>query len=370
MSNIRYDTDVTVEQCSNAQVWDSFLLSQPYRPFLQSWAMGEVYRRIGQEPIRLVVKDGEEIRGVCFSHIVPARRGRHLSIPYGPVLEMNNEKLIMKNVLTELLDELKRIAREHHCSFIRMSPFWPKTDENDQLLKSIGAKSSPLHLLAEHLWLLPLKSTTEEELMKNMRSTTRNLIRRAEKEGVTVTASDDPVRDLSLFLKLHDETRKRHGFTPYTDAFFRAQVEEFAKTSLPAEVPGGTKAGNVILYVARHQGEVLATSIHMTFGGETSYHHGASAMSKIPASYLLQWTAIKDALKRGDHLYNFWGIAPMGPDRDLKPPVKHPFAGVTLFKTGFGGKLLELTHCVDTPLSPKYYLTRGFEIMRKWRRGF
>ena len=196
-----------------------------------------------------------------------------------------------------------------------------------------------------------------------MRKTTRNLIRRAEKDGVTVRASTDPERELDLFLKLHNETRSRHGFTPYRDSFFRAQVKHFAPRK------------ECTLYLAEHQGEVLAASIHMHVGGETSYHHGASTMSKIPASYLLQWTAIKDALRRGDHIYSFWGIAPVKPDLleagswKLEAP-KHPFAGVTLFKTGFGGNLLNLMHCVDIPLRTTYQLTRAFEFLRKWKRGF
>ncbi len=340
--------------------WDDFLKRQRFRPFLQGWTMGEVYRRIGQEPVRLIVKDGDAVRGICFAHVVPARRGRHLSVPYGPVLERTTDSGQWTEILSSLMHELKKIAKEHHCSFIRISPFWENSAENEKRLSLISTKPSPLHLLAEHLWLLPLTNTSEEELMKNMRSTTRNLIRRAAKEGVNVTASDDPVRDLQLFLTLHDETRKRHGFTPYTNAFFRAQVEEFART------------GNVILYLARHQGAVIASSIHMTFGGETSYHHGASVISKIPASYLLQWTAIQDALKRGDHVYNFWGIAPgeMENEKWKMKNNKHPFGGVTLFKMGFGGNILELTRCVDIPLSPKYYVTRGFETLRKWRRGF
>ena len=217
-----------------------------------------------------------------------------------------------------------------------------------------------------------------------MRSTARNLIRRAEKEGVTIIASEDPLRDLPQFLALHDETRKRHGFTPYTDAFFRAQIARFAPRK------------ECTLYLAKYQGETIAASIHMHLGGETSYHHGASAekFKKIPASYLLQWTAIQDALKRGDHVYNFWGIAPI--EEKSKDPAsaeatagrqsphlrphaadyggqaksKHPFAGVTLFKTGFGGNVLNLVHCFDIPLSPMYRLTRTFEQLRKWKRGF
>ena len=114
----------------------------------------------------------------------------------------------------------------------------------------------------------------------------------------------------------------------------------------------------------------------MHFGGETSYHHGASASaySKVPASYLLQWHAICDAIDRGDSIYNFWGIAPVEYKEDkwqiAEQKKKHPFAGVTLFKTGFGGTLLPLVPCHDIPLSKLYTITRWFEIFRKWKRGF
>ncbi|MEK7218713.1 MAG: peptidoglycan bridge formation glycyltransferase FemA/FemB family protein, partial [Patescibacteria group bacterium] len=131
------------------------------------------------------------------------------------------------------------------------------------------------------------------------------------------------------------------------------QVGQFAPT------------GEVSLYLAHYNGEVIAASIHMHFGGETSYHHGASTQKykNIPASYLLQWRAITEALARGDHVYNFWGIAPEG-------VMRHPFAGVRTFKTAFGGRLLELAHCMDIPLSKKYWVTLGIETVRKWRRGF
>jgi lipid II:glycine glycyltransferase (peptidoglycan interpeptide bridge formation enzyme) len=361
--------------------WDGFLTAQRFRPFLQSWTMGEVYRAVHQEPIRLEAKDGDQTVGICFAHLVPARRGRHLSIPYGPIVAR-------PEAIQPLIDRLKEIGTEKGCSFLRLSPFIPKSDS---LLSRVegpipDSKPSPLHLLAEHLWYLPLTTTdawltsanhptmvrpsspqvqpsplTPEDLQKNMRSTTRNLIRRAAKDGVTIRPSADPLTDLSLFITLHEETRKRHGFTPYTNAFFRAQVAHFAPR------------GELTMYLAEYGGEVIAASIHMHMAGETSYHHGASThrFSKIPASYLLQWTAIQDALKRGDHVYNFWGIAPQsGTANGQLPTAKHPFAGVTLFKTGFGGNMLELTHCMDIPLSPKYHLTRAFEQVRKWRRGF
>ncbi|HBU09748.1 MAG TPA: hypothetical protein DEB30_03040 [Candidatus Peribacter riflensis] len=391
---------MTIQEATNPQEWDAFLATQTFRPFLQSWTMGEVYRDTKQEPIRLEVREGQEIVAICLAILVPARRGRHLMIPYGPVMRSTEYGVQSTEVFNLLLEKLKRVAKEHRCSFIRMSPFWPSDFPSSRVPSAIP---SPLHLLAEHLWYLPLQTPdpwqfnspltageglgvrgthrTEEELLAGLRKTTRNLVRRAERDGVTVEASKDPNREIEHFIALHEEPRQRHGFTPYTHAFFRSQVRRFSARN------------ECTLYLARFQGEVAAASIHMHAFGECSYHHGASThrLSKVPTSYLLQWTAIRDALKRGDHVYNFWGIAPVignresgigprtseqeqgssrSPNPESRIPSSHPFAGVTLFKTGFGGGLLPLTHCMDFPLSARYHLTRAFELLRKWRRGF
>jgi len=77
---------VHIAEAKAPETWNSFLCRQKFHPFLQSWEMGEVYREIGQEPVRLEIRDNEKIIGICFGHIVPAKRGRHLSIPYGPVM--------------------------------------------------------------------------------------------------------------------------------------------------------------------------------------------------------------------------------------------------------------------------------------------
>ena len=345
---------------TDQQQWDSFLALQTYRPFLQSWTMGEVYRSTGQEPIRLQVQDGKDTVGICQAIVVPARRGKHLAVHYGPVLSKTDDTTV-----SAMISALKEEALKHDCSFVRMSPFWTE----EQTPKTTETQASPLHLLAEHLWYIPLTDSNtwlsgtsihEESIMKNMRKNTRNLIRRAEKEGVTIKRCEDPIDGLKGFITLHEETRKRHKFTPYTNEFFKAQVQHFSARN------------ECTMYQAWYNDEVIASSIHMHAFGETSYHHGASThkYSKIPASYLLQWTAISDALKRGDHVYNFWGIAPVIDKEKGTRDKNHPFAGVTTFKTGFGGQLLELTHCMDIAVSKKYYATRALETVRKWKRGF
>ncbi len=349
---------MNIRTSSDQATWDAFLGTKQYRPFLQSWTMGEVYREIGEEPLRLEIRDGAAIIGICQALVVDARRGKHLSVPYGPIID---ERRAQSAELPALIDILKEEAKKRGCSFIRISPFVREEGQN-MIPRSLP---SPLHLLAEHLWYIPLsdpdpwnvlnerenKQIPEQTLLMSMRNTTRNLIRRAEKEGVTIHASDDPIRDLPAFIRLHEETRKRHGFTPYTNDFFRAQVKHFAQRN------------ECTLYTAIYRNEVIAASIHIHAFGETSYHHGASTQrfGKIPASYLLQWVAIRDALRRGDRIYNFWGIA---------SAPNHPFAGVTTFKTGFGGRELHLIGCKDVPLRSTYYVTRAFELLRKWKRGF
>lgn len=367
-----------IRNATNQAEWDDFLSRQDWRPFLQSWTMGEVYGDIGQTPVRIIARNENGVLAICFGHIVNAKRGKHLSVPYGPVFSNTLSDTDRGVALGMLVKKLTDIARDAGCVFIRMSPFikedQSKTFRSDLTSAKITSLASPLHLLAEHVWYLPLQTETgaprnEDEILMQMRKTTRNLVRRAERDGVTIERSTNPDDDLHHFIKLHDETRKRHSFTPYSNDFFRSQVKRFAARN------------ECSIYLARYQGEVIAASIHMHAYGETSYHHGASSSAhhKIPASYLLQWTAIRNALKRYDTIYNFWGIAP--PSSSNPSPTgggaakdasqsKHPFGGVTLFKTGFGGEVFNLMHCIDIPIRATYAITYVFEKIRKWKRGF
>ena len=107
---------MNISEASDSQTWDAFFLSQHWKPFLQSWTMGEVYRSTGQEPLRLEARSGNEIEGICQAISVPARRGRHLSIPYGPLLRR-------KEALEPLLAELCRYAKEQRCLLLDWKGF-------------------------------------------------------------------------------------------------------------------------------------------------------------------------------------------------------------------------------------------------------
>jgi lipoprotein-releasing system ATP-binding protein len=55
---------LSVSIATDPAAWDAFLETQTYRPFLQSWTMGEVYNAVGQKPIRLTVEEGGKIVGL------------------------------------------------------------------------------------------------------------------------------------------------------------------------------------------------------------------------------------------------------------------------------------------------------------------
>ena len=345
---------IEITEKVNKQEWENFLLTFPKSPFLQSSCMQDLHKGVNQDSFIVVIKKEEKIIGGSLVIIVRAKRGDYLYLPYGPILQTEGSEYF-----EELTKFLKKKARVLNIDFIRSSPFIELNEKNNSTFVRSGWKKAPIHMLAENLWFLDI-TKSEEEIMKGMRKTMRNLIRRATKEGVTIEISKNAA-DVEHFINIHQDTVQRHKFTPYTNDYFRAQVNTFLQND------------DVLIFLAKYQNKVIAAAVIMFYGNMASYHHGASLSEyyKIPASYLLQWTAIQEAKKRGCKTYNFWGIIPEG--KELSPILKkkHPFLGVTKFKKGFGGYQFDIMHCQDYPITLKYYfLTKPIEIVRRIKRGF
>ena len=157
---------------------------------------------------------------------------------------------------------------------------------------------------------------------------------------------------LDIFYEIHEETSKRQGFVPYSKKFLEAQLKVFAPLD------------QIKIFVGMYEGKPIAAAVIMYYGNEGAYHHGASLSeyNKIPASYSIQWEAIKEAKKRGMKIYNFWGVVEDAP--------KHPWAGLSFFKQGFGGGGRPILHCKDLPLTKKYWLNWIVETVRRINRGY
>lgn len=316
--------------------WEKFWESYGANALFQSWLWGDVLAARREKMWRLGLFEESTLVGIALVTLVSAKRGRFLHVRHGPILKDG------KKIWEVMLNHLRKMATEEHVWFIRVSPLVK------DLPSDLGFVPSPIHAMdAEVCWVLDLDAS-EEELLTNMRKTTRYEIRRAQKLGVTIEKSTN-LKDISFFRELYKETSTRHGFVPHTG------IEEEFKIFI--------RQNNALLFLGEYQGHVLAATIILFSGKQAIYHHSASIPSHVPVNYLLQWEAIKEAKKRGMKVYNFWGIAP-----ENKP--NHPWAGLTLFKKGFGGREVEYIHSQDLPVSPFYVIPRTLESIRRFVKGY
>lgn len=339
------------------------------KTFLQSWNWGEFEEAMGDRVWRLGVYNGNyglgirnyELMAVAQVVKIKARRGSFLLVPHGPVIAQT-PKL---KVLEVLMKELKQIARQENCAFIRIAPIWGRSEENEKIFKNLGFKQAPIHIHPELTWELDL-TKNEEEILAGMRKTTRYLIKQGLKDGYLEILKSRNIKDVEVFNKIYQETVQRHRFVPFSLKYLKNEFLAFTRDpSAPPQDDNGRS--DAVIFLAKYQNEYLASAIVIFWQGIAFYHQGASITSKIPAAYLLQWEAIKEAKARGCKIYNFWGIADVNSEKELE---KHPWKGLSLFKKGFGGYEKAYVKTQDYPVSWRYWLTRAFEEFRNNKRGF
>lgn len=300
---------------------------------------------MGDKIFRIGFFEGDMLVGVCLAIRQKAKRGPHLLIPGGPIIDWNNEKLVKT-----FIEGIKKKALEEKVWFVRARPEIPETVVSRKFFKNLGFIPAPMHLHAENTWVLGI-AKNEEEILSGMRKTTRYLVRKSLNLGFEIEVSVDP-KDARILKRLQDATVERHKFVGFPEALFAAQLETFAR---------GNQA---CLFICKKGKEVLAAAIVIFYGEYAYYHHSASSskLKELPFTYFLQWNIIREAKKRGCKYYNFWGIAPTDASR-------HRFAGVTLFKKGFGGGRVDWLHAHDLIVSPLYWVTFIFETGRRILRG-
>ena len=313
--------------------------SASHTNFLQSKQWYEVNKSIGHKPIFLMFSE----KSYCLAIIKDAKRGRFLEIPCGPILDYQN-----RDELELAMAEIYRYAKQNNCVFVRFRPNLEETPENRALIESIPSLSASYFLHAENTVFVDL-TQSEEDLLKNMRRQTRYEVRRSEKLNFKVKKSNTP-EILREFHQIQAETAKRQGFIPPRRKDLNAYAKAFGS--------------DLQIYRATLDGKPVAYGLVLTDALEGDYFEAASTELnyKFPGAYALQWHVMKDLKKQGKLRYNLWGIAPAG-------QKNHKFAGVTTFKSGFGGEKFDYLHAHDLPVKKLHYgLIRLVEDARRKKR--
>lgn len=333
-----------VREVVDKATWETWITARPEANFLQSWSWGEFQQKLGNEIIRLGLYIDDNLAGVAQGIFERARRGTYCSFPGGPLLDWDEPQAV-----TSLFAEMQNIARERNCSFIRFRPQLLDAATARAGVKQLGALQAAMHVTADRTVEIDI-SQGDERILAGMRKNTRSAIRKVEKEGITTEVSRDP-NNIQDFYEQQRLVAERHNFVPFSYTFLFEQFQIFAKE-------------NQAMLVSSYQGDqLLATAFVLLYHKQAVYHYGISTAEngKLPGAYAVQWRVIAEAKQAGCTSYNLWGVAPPG----MK---SHRFAGVSLFKRGFGGSEVQYLEAQDIPLAPSYWITRTFELIRKWRR--
>lgn len=333
----------------STESWSQIFASRPEANFLQSPLWAEANRLEGHH---LIVRTFAG-KAMYLGLVKDAKRGRYLEIPGGPLVDWHDRPLV-KTVFESILKE----AKEAKCVFVRFRPQLYKTLENEQLIttlpklvKGLDLRPAPMHLHAQNTVILDL-GKSEEDLLMAMRRQTRYEVRKGEKLGLKVT-EDHSEAMFKEFHSVQAETARRQGFIPPSEKELLAERKAFSPDHLR------------LYKVVDPENHPVAYGLILIYGDEAEYFEAASTdlNRKLPGSTALLWRAIKDLKALNIKRFNLWGIAPPGAEH-------HRYSGVTTFKTGFGGDIVEFIPAQDLVISQlKYKLDELVETIRKRKRN-
>ena len=323
--------------------WDKFVTGRKEANFLQSWDFYEFHKARGKEIVRRGVMDNDGKLVAVYAGVVEtAKRGRYLAIAGGPLMDFTDKKIVSK-----VFGDIREQGKVHSCVFVRVRPQEVMSENILRILSNQGLRRAPMYLSVEYAGVLDLKQS-EEEILAGASQGFRRKLRKAAKLDIEVTAdtSDEAITEFCRLEKLHAERQK---YVAFSADFLRKQFEAFRE------------GGEVLIYTARYEGEVLAQNFMIFYGPEASYHYGVSSQlgTKYSAAPLLHLKAMEEARQRGCMRYNLWGI--------VEPDEKsHRFYGVSEFKRSFGCEELRYTPAHDMVLDPaRYTLNWVVETVRR-----
>ncbi len=364
---LRAVSPIVVRPIAAAEHLD-FVNAQPSASFLQTPAWGEVKSEWQRESIGWY--DGGTLVGVglVLYRQLPKIKRCLAYLPEGPVLDWNASDL------PALLNAMTAHTRTKGAFAVRIGPpvalrSWSAetikkaiADNGSRRLSDVPADEQRpsgqvvVEVLRSHGWRpvaseegfaagqpqfvfqLPLAGRNADDVLAGMNQLWRRNIKKADKLGVVVSRGN--ADDLACFHELYVETAQRDGFTPRPLSYFQQMF-----TVLLAEDPS-----RIRLYLAHHEGLLVAATTWVKVGRHTWYSYGASSTAnrEVRGSNAIQWRMIRDSIDAGADVYDLRGIT-----ETLDSDDAH--IGLVQFKVGTGGQAVEYVGEWDLPVNRLIY---------------
>ena len=319
------------------QEYKKFLESHDRCNFQQSLEWGGVKTSWKKEVILSEDKDGNIRGSLCvwirkipiFGNIMYSARG--------PVCDLYDEE-----VIKDLRDGADFLAKKYKAFVLRVEPDILKNDEefrkiitNNGFKIKDDSKDFKDEIQPRFVFRLNLKDKTEDQIFAELHQKTRYNVRLATKKGVVI--KEGTREDLKDFHRIMIETGERDNFIIRSLEYFEKMYDEMAPNHMK-------------LLMAYHEDKPISGIIPIMYGNKVWYLYGASSNShrNLMPNYLLQWTMIQEAIKRGADMYDFRGVSGVVDE-------SHPQYGLYRFKKGFNAEFTEFIGEIYIPYKPLVY---------------
>jgi serine/alanine adding enzyme len=295
---------VDITNTEDLSRYQEFIRTSPFATVTQDTAWSQV--KNNWTPMYVYLEENGQIIAAASFLMVNAVGNKKLAYCCkGPVCDPRDTELVHR-----LIKEAEEHVRIHDTFVLRFDPEIIYDEELHNQYIALGYKVynrnvSPKFTTQPRLnMVLDLKGKTDDELLSSFHSKTRYNIRLAQRKGVTTRYSND-LNDVKTFHDLYVVMSTRNGISYRPYDYFERMCEAY---------------GDYLrIYLAEHDGDVIAAALALSYGDKTWYAYGASGNEKrsLMAPHLLQWEMINWALELGKDRYDFGGVFKLDPSDGL-----------------------------------------------------
>jgi lipid II:glycine glycyltransferase (peptidoglycan interpeptide bridge formation enzyme) len=344
--------------------WDTLTVEAAGGHIYQSRAWAEHRRSIGWSPRFLVTEDGGRV--LALTRPWPKVGGSSAYLPRGPV---SGGREVQPGAVADRQIAVSEALARDGVDVVAADPEVPAAAGGyREAIRSAGFRPIQEIQPSRHRVSLPLgEGADEETVFEAIARSTRQRIRGAERDRITVIRHDDrlgaggagegfvaptepPSTAFDRFYDLLLETgeRRRFSFGPRRAfvTWWLAAVAAGHLVYLEAQAVGEAGAGQLLAgLIVYRQGGRLST-VH-------SADHATTRTEHPGALHLLRWRAIQLAIQEGCTEMDLGGVDIAGARGE--PHEGDPLYGLYQHKRAFGGRWLELTGAHERVFDPGGY---------------
>lgn len=390
----------------------------------------------GWEANYVGLKDKNKIvaGALLLAKTLPIVKKKMFYSPRGFLIDYNNYEL-----LEEFTKGIKKYAKEQGAIFVKIDPYveYVEHDNNGDVVEGgydnkqavenlikLGYKHFGFNLMQDTLqprWMhvIETEDRTLEDVMKDMESKTRQILRKNEKCGITTR---EITRDeLPIFKDIMQHTSDRREFIDRPLSYYENMWDNLHDSGilriLIAEIDFNEYAKNTIEELNQNKNEledrinkkeknllkmnekkyeqsnkqnqeaierlenqlkkikelkekhgekaILGGILFLVYGNEVlSLYGGSNAeLMQFQSAYIVHFAGVKMAVEEKYKKYNFYGIT-----GDFRK--ENPLYGLFLFKKSFGGHVAELIGEFDLIINKPMYLfyTYSFKVYKALKK--